>query len=96
MAWGNDFPLVDLAQRLVDTRLRAERIRLVQRLQGIEVRADLQGLSTKELKDLRKALQQPTLLAADRVDPALVLRSKPEGIWRRRYLSVQSKPGSVF
>jgi hypothetical protein len=96
MAWGIDVPLAELAQRLVDTRLRVERIRLAQRLQALEAKAGSLGVSTKELRDLRRSLQQATPLSPDRVDRALVLPSKPAGVWRRRYLAVHSKPGSVF
>lgn len=96
MPWGNDFPFAELAQKLIDTRLRAERVRLAQRLQALEARAAAQGLPTKGLQDLRKTLQQAIPLEPDRVDKALVLPRKPAGVWRRRFLSVQTKPGSVF
>lgn len=96
MAWDTDFPLVALAQKLVDTRLRTERLRMAQRLHSLETRAAIQGLPTQPLKALRQSLQQATLSSADRVDRSLVLLSKPVGVWRRKYLSVQTKPGSVF
>ena len=96
MTWGTDFQWGEVVQRLVDTRLRTERIRLAQRLQAVEARAARAGLSTKELRDLRKALQPIVVLAPGRVDPVLVLPRKPEGIWRRRYLKVTTKPGSIF
>lgn len=96
MAWGIDIPLVELTQKLVDTRLRVERLKLLQRIQRLEERITLRGTPPKSLNDLRKALQAATPLAPDRVDRALVLPRKPAGVWRRRYLSVQTKPGSVF
>lgn len=96
MTWGTDFQWGDVAQRLVDTRLRAERIRLAQKLQTVEARAARAGMDTKELRGLRKSLQPVVVLAPDRVDPVLVLPRKPEGIWRRRYLKVVTKPGSIF
>ena len=103
MVWGNDFPLADLVQRLIDTRLRAERLRLAQQLQRLEAHAERQGFATKELHDLRASLQPPSLppaevetKAVDRVDQALVSPQRPAGIWRRQYLAIQTKPGSVF
>jgi hypothetical protein len=101
MAWDNDFPLADLVQRLVDTRLRTERIRLAQQLQRLEAHAERQGFATKELRDLRASLQPPSLPsteaeAVDRVDQALVSPRRPAGIWRRQYLAIQTKPGSIF
>jgi len=96
MAWGTDFPLVEVAQQLLETRLRAERLRLGQRLQALESRVEARGLPTEGFKDLRKALFPPTPPAPDRVDPSLVLLRKPKGVWRRKYLAVRVKPGSVF
>lgn len=96
MSWGIDLPLVDLAQRLMDTRLRAERLRLGQRLQSLESRVAGFGLPTKGFKDLRNELQKATPENPERVDRALVLLRKPKGIWRRKYLAVQARPGSVF
>jgi hypothetical protein len=96
MAWGTDFPLAELAQHLMDTRLRVERLRLGQRLQSLESRAALLGLPTKDLRDLRRSLRHTGSQAPDRVDTALVLPRKPKGVWRQRYLAVQLKPGSVF
>lgn len=96
MAWGFDVPFVELAQQLVDTRLRIERVKLLQRLRTLEDRVALKGVETKSLKDLRKELSRVTPKAPDRIDRALVLPSKPSGVWRRKYLEVQSKPGSVF
>lgn len=96
MSWGNEFPFADLAQRLIETRLRAERVRLAQRLQTLEARAEARGFETQGLRDLRKSLQHTSAPAPDRVDKALVLPRKPDGVWRRRYLSVRTRPGSVF
>lgn len=96
MSWDIDLPLADLAQRLVDTRLRAERLRLGQQLQALEARVSRQGLPTKGFKDLRTALQATAPENPERVDRALVLLRKPKGVWRKRYLTVQTKPGSVF
>jgi hypothetical protein len=96
MAWGIDVPLAELAQRLVDTRLRVERIRLAHRVQMLEARVSQHGLSAEDLRAFRKSLQQATPLARDRVDRALVFPPKSVGVWRRRYLAVQTKPGSVF
>lgn len=96
MAWGFNVPLADLTQKLVDTRLRVERIRLGQRIQALEAQSEARGLPTKELRNLRKSLQYDPMPAPDRIDRALVLPSKPAGVWRKRYLAVTSKPGSVF
>ena len=96
MAWGIDVPFVELTQRLVDTRLRVERLKLLQKIQRLEERISLKSPSPKRFNDLRQALEKTTPLRPDRVDRALVLPRKPAGIWRQRYLSVQSKPGSVF
>jgi len=101
--WDNDFPLVDLVQRLIDTRLRAERLRLAQQLQRLEAHAARQGFVTKELQSLRAALQpltpsppSPAVTAIDRIDQALVSPQRPVGVWRRQYLAIQTKPGSIF
>ena len=96
MSWGTDFPFIDLAQRIIETRLRAERLSLARRLQSLESRAESQKLPTGGLKDLRKSLLQATPAAPDRVDRLLVLPRKSTGFWRRRYLAVTVKPGSVF
>lgn len=96
MAWGFDSSLAVLVQQLVDTRLRVERIKLLQKLQRLEERISLKGVPPKSLNDLRTALQKAVPLAPDRVDRELVLPRKSAGVWRRRYLSVKSKPGSVF
>ena len=96
MSWGLDFPLVELAQRLVSTRLRVERLRLAQRIQAVEAQAVAQGASPIPLKDLRAALNPLVPPAHDRVDRALVLPRKAEGYWRKRYLTPRTMPGSVF
>jgi hypothetical protein len=96
MTWHAGVPLLDLAQRLIDVRLRVERIRLARRIQSLESRVSSHGINPKELREVRKSLQQRTYLAPDRIDRELVLPRKPAGIIRRRYLTVKSKPGSVF
>lgn len=96
MAWGIDIPVNELVQKLVETRLRIARVELIQRLQRLEEQAQRHGLKTKGFKDLQKEIERTISLAPDRVDRALVLPRKPSGVWRRRYLTVQSKPGSVF
>jgi hypothetical protein len=96
MSWGIDASLMELTQKLVDTRLRVERIRLAQRLQALEASAENFGVQATDLRDLRKKLGQATALAPDRVDRFLVLPRKPAGVWRRKYLTVHAKPGSVF
>jgi len=96
MVWDTDFPLAELAQKLIDTRLRVERVRLAQRLQMLGERVERQGLQAPGIQDLFQTLQQATPLPVDRVDRALVPSTKKAGVWRRRYLVVQNKPGSVF
>lgn len=96
MAWGIDVPVNELVQKLVETRLRIARVKLVQRLQRLNEQAQRQGLSLEGFKDLKNGLERTIPLAPDRVDRALVLPRKSTGVWRRRYLSVKPKPGSVF
>ena len=96
MFWGTNHQLADLTQQLVETLLRAERLKLAQHLHVLEARAVTQGVVTSGFGDLRKTLKQVTLDAPDRVDRSLLLLRKPSGIWRRKYLAVQVKPGSVF
>ena len=96
MAWGIDVSVAELVQKLVNTRLRIERVKLMKKIQTLEERAVRQGVSPKSFKDLRKELEKTIPLSADRIDRALVLPRKPEGVWRRRYLAVRQKPGSVF
>lgn len=96
MSWDTDFQLVDVAQRLIETRLRVERLRIAQRLQALEARVTASGGAPLDLSGLRKALVPPSPPAPDRVDRALVLPRKLAGVWRKRYLTVQTKPGSIF
>ena len=96
MSWDTDLQLADVVQRLMETRLRVERLRIAQRLQALEARVVSSGGAPIDLSGLRKALVPPGPLAPDRVDQALVQPRKPAGIWRRRYLAVQTKPGSIF
>ena len=96
MSWDTDFKLVEVVQRLIEVRLRVERVRLAQRLQSLESRVAIDGKATTNLRDLRKALLPPTPDDPKRVDRALVLPKRPDGVWRKRYLNVQQKPGSVF
>jgi hypothetical protein len=97
MSWGNIVPLVSLTQQLVETRLRSERIRLAQRLRMIEDQAARQGITPPALRRLLKgvpgALPIPPV---DRVDVALVTPPKPDGIWRKKYLAVRTRTGSIF
>ena len=96
MPWGNDFPFAELAQKLIETRLRVERVSLAQRLQSLEDRAAGQGHRITGVRDLLKSIQLTSPPDPARVDKALVSPRKPAGVWRQRYLVVRSKPGSVF
>ena len=96
MSWGTSLPLVDLVQHLVDTRLRSERIRLAQRLQSLEGQAKAIGVPAAGLKTLLKGVDVPGILSPTRIDTELVSPQKPAGVWRKRYLTVKTKPGSIF
>lgn len=96
MPWDNVSPVADLVQRLIDLRLRAERIRLGQRLRQVEDLASRRGLPVSELREARQSLRVTTPLPPDWVDRALVLPRKPAGIWQKRYTTVVVRPGSVF
>ena len=96
MSWDTDFKLAEVLQRLVETRLRVERVRLAQRIQSLESRVALDGKPTTNLGDLRKSLLPPIPPDPKRVDLALVHPQRPDGVWRRRYLAVKQQPGSVF
>lgn len=96
MSWGSDFPLFDLAQQLMETRLRAERLRLAQKVQQLENRARAQGTPTLPLTKLRHSLSQPLTLRVEKPDSSLRVPSKSPGRWRKRYLVVDVKAGSVF
>lgn len=96
MAWDTTLPVIEVAQQLMNTRLRVERLRLAQIVNGLEKRAQLQGLPVDAFQKIRAALNQVDAPGPQSVDRALVLPRKPKGVWRKTYLTVQSKPGSIF
>jgi hypothetical protein len=96
MPWDNVSPVTDLVSRLIDFRLRIERVRLAQRLHQLEELAATQGLPREDLRAARYGLKVDSPLPDDWLDRALVLPRKPAGVWQRRYTKVVTRPGSVF
>ena len=96
MPWDNVSPVTDLVTRLMDLRLRIERLRLAQRLQRFEELAERKGLPITALRGVRRGLRDTEPLPDDWIDRALVLPRKPMGVWRKRYTTVVTRPGSVF
>ena len=97
MAWTNDLPIVRITQHLLELQLRAEKLTLVQRVQALERQATARGLDSTPLKHAaEKLINEPRPLRPDAVDTSLVSPAKPKGVWRKTFLTVRQKPGSVF
>lgn len=96
MLWDSVSPLSEMVQLLATTRLRVERLRLMQKVQQLEGTLATNGVISPTFAALKNSLHVPTPGASDRVDRLLVLPRKAGGVWRRKYLTVRMKPGSVF
>jgi len=96
MLWDSVSPLSEMVQLLATTRLRVERLRLMQRVQQLEGTLATNGVVSPTFTALKNSLHSPVAETADRVDRMLVLPRKAGGVWRRKYLTVRMKPGSVF
>lgn len=86
-----------MTQQLLNLQLRAERVALLQKAQALERQAAARGLDSTPLKQaVAQLAKEHRPNRPDAVDELLVSPPKPKGTWRKTYLSVRLKPGSVF
>jgi len=93
---------IELAEQIVATRLTAERLALVQRVQQLEFQSKRVGLDTTGLRTVCTALKDSGPLNPLRQDTALTLPRK-QGLGQAQSLGsipaalhVHQRPGSVF
>lgn len=92
MAWQPTQDYIELLDRVVDLRLRGERVQLARQATGMALMLKQAGVDSSKLNDLIQKL-----VPEKRLSPEIDLVTfKRTGTWRKRYLTVVTKPGSVF
>lgn len=96
MPWEKSGGLPDLLDRALSLRLRAERVKLAHKTKVVASVLKHAGVDVSKLQHLNATLiQMPKDASPKEVD--LDILSPPKtGVWRKRYLTVVPKPGSVF
>lgn len=92
MTWKKEEQSTDVIDHIVDLRLRAERMKIAETALKTSSFLKLAGFNTDEFDRLVKQLAPQ---GKPRREVDLVSFTK-RGVWRKKYLSVVYKPGSVF